>query len=107
MGEGGGEGQKLRTQLWSNAKRFRDAMSAAGFNLGGAGHPIIPIMLGDAKLATEFATRLRDRGVLAVGFSFPVVPQGKARIRTQMSAAHTRAELERAVAAFADAKKAL
>ena len=95
-----GEGARLRESLWSNANFFRDAMTAAGFNLAGAGHPIIPVMLSDAKLATEFATRLRDRGVLAVGFSFPVVPQSKARIRTQMSAAHTREQLQTAVNAF-------
>jgi glycine C-acetyltransferase len=84
----------------NNAKYFREAMSAAGFQLTGAGHPIVPVMLGDAKIATEFSKRLADHGVLAVGFSFPVVPQGKARIRTQMSAAHTHAQLEQAVAAF-------
>jgi glycine C-acetyltransferase len=95
-----GEGARLRSQLWANAKYFRDAMTAAGFQLAGAGHPIIPVMLGDAKLAAEFAKRLSNHGVLAVGFSFPVVPQGKARIRTQMSAAHTREQLQSAVAAF-------
>ena len=95
-----GEGAALRRQLWSNADYFRQAMQAAGFKLAGAGHPIIPVMLGDAKVAAEFARRLADHGVLAVGFSFPVVPQGRARIRTQMSAAHTREHLERAVAAF-------
>jgi glycine C-acetyltransferase len=75
-------------------------MTQAGFSLAGAGHPIIPVMLGDAKLATEFASRLRSRGVLAVGFSFPVVPQGKARIRAQMSAGLTREQLQTAVNAF-------
>lgn len=94
------EGTALRTQLHANAKYFREAMSVAGFQLTGAGHPIVPVMLGDAKIATEFSKRLGDHGVLAVGFSFPVVPQGKARIRTQMSAAHTHAQLEQAVAAF-------
>jgi glycine C-acetyltransferase len=95
-----GEGARLRTQLHANAKYFREAMSVAGFQLAGAGHPIIPVMLGDAKIASEFSKRLLSHGVLAVGFSFPVVPQGKARIRTQMSAAHTRDQLEQAVAAF-------
>ncbi len=95
-----GEGALLRSQLWSNTNYFRDAMTTAGFQLAGAGHPIIPVMMGDAKVATEFSKRLSDHGVLAVGFSFPVVPQGKARIRTQMSAAHTRKQLEQAVAAF-------
>jgi glycine C-acetyltransferase len=95
-----GEGDRLRAHLRSNATFFRAAMTAAGFQLAGADHPIIPVMLGDAKIATEFSKRLLNRGVLAVGFSFPVVPQGKARIRTQMSAAHTREHLEQAVAAF-------
>jgi len=100
MGEGWGEGEQLRMQLHKNAKYFRSAMTAAGFQLAGAGHPIIPVLLGDAKIAAEFSKRLSNRGVLAIGFSFPVVPQGKARIRTQMSAAHTREQLEQAVAAF-------
>ncbi len=90
----------LRLQLAHNAQYFREAMSHAGFKLSGAGHPIIPVMLGDAKLATDFSRRLIERGVLAIGFSFPVVPQGKARIRTQMSAAHTREQLNRAIEAF-------
>ena len=94
------EGAQLRTQLWANTQFFRDAMTQAGFNLAGAGHPIIPVMLADAKVATEFSKRLLQHGVLAVGFSFPVVPQGKARIRTQMSAAHTRDQLQFAVDAF-------
>ena len=76
-------------------------MTAAGFNLVPGEHPIIPVMLGDARLASEFARRLLDHGVYVIGFSFPVVPHGKARIRTQMSAAHTQEQLERAVAAFA------
>ena len=75
-------------------------MTTAGFQLAGADHPIIPVLLGDAKVATEFSKRLSNHGVLAVGFSFPVVPQGKARIRTQMSAAHTRKQLEQARGAF-------
>lgn len=100
LGVGANDGAQLRQQLVNNAKYFREAMSAAGFQLTGAGHPIVPVMLGDAKIATEFSKRLADHGVLAVGFSFPVVPQGKARIRTQMSAAHTHAQLEQAVAAF-------
>ena len=95
-----GEGTALREKLWSNAAHFRHAMSKAGFTLAGAGHPIIPVMLGDAKLASEFAQRLRAHGVLAVGFSYPVVPLGKARIRTQLSAAHTPEHLQTAVTAF-------
>jgi glycine C-acetyltransferase len=75
-------------------------MHAAGFTLAGAGHPIIPVMLGDAKVAGEMAQRLLAEGLYVVAFSFPVVPQGKARIRTQMSAAHTDADIDAAVAAF-------
>jgi glycine C-acetyltransferase len=93
---------QLRTQLWNNAAYFRSAMSAAGFDLGRSEHPIMPVMLGDARLATEFAQRLLARGVYVIGFSFPVVPHGKARIRTQMSAAHTTAQLDVAIAAFTD-----
>jgi glycine C-acetyltransferase len=94
-------GDALRARLWENVQYFRQAMTALGFKLSGADHAIIPVLLGDAQLATEFSKRLMNRGVLAVGFSFPVVPQGMARIRTQMSAAHSRAQLEQAVAAFA------
>jgi glycine C-acetyltransferase len=75
-------------------------MEAAGFELAGAGHPIVPVMLGDAQLATDMADRLLERGIYVIGFSFPVVPKGQARIRTQMSAAHTREQLDVAVAAF-------
>jgi glycine C-acetyltransferase len=90
----------LRTRLWTNAAFFRERMSAAGFTLAPGEHPIIPVMLGDARLASEFAQRLLEHGVYVIGFSFPVVPHGKARIRTQMSAAHTREHLEKAVDAF-------
>jgi glycine C-acetyltransferase len=90
----------LKSRLWDNAAYFRAQMSTAGFNLVPGEHPIIPVMLGDAKLAAEFAQRLLAHGVYVIGFSFPVVPHGKARIRTQMSAAHTREQLEKAVAAF-------
>ena len=92
---------ELRVRLRSNATYFRERMTAAGFNLVPGEHPIIPLMLGDARLASEFARRLLDHGVYVIGFSFPVVPHGKARIRTQMSAAHTQEQLEKAVAAFA------
>ena len=91
---------QLRTQLWQNTARFRAGMSAAGFDLGRSEHAIIPVMLGDARLATEFSQRLLARGVYVIGFSFPVVPHGQARIRTQMSAAHTPEQLDRAIAAF-------
>jgi glycine C-acetyltransferase len=97
----------LRNRLWENAAHFRKGMAAAGFNLVPGEHPIIPVMLGDAKLAAEFARRLLDEGVYVIGFSYPVVPQGKARIRTQMSAAHTREQLDRAVAAFTKIGKEL
>ena len=75
-------------------------MEAAGFTLAGADHPIIPVMLGDAKLATEMANRLLAEGLYVIGFSFPVVPRGEARIRTQMSAAHSPEHIDQAVAAF-------
>jgi glycine C-acetyltransferase len=98
---------RLRNRLWQNAAYFRERMAAAGFNLVPGEHPIIPIMLGDARLASEFARRLLDEGVYVIGFSYPVVPQGKARIRTQLSAAHTRKQLDRAVAAFSKVGKEL
>lgn len=94
------ESGDLRKQLWDNAKFFREKMSAAGFTLAGADHAIIPVMLGDAKLAQEFSSRLLAEGIYAVGFFFPVVPKGQARIRTQMSATHTKEQLEQAVNAF-------
>jgi glycine C-acetyltransferase len=93
-------GTDLRARLWANAAFFRERMTAAGFTLVPGEHPIIPVMLGDARLASEFAQRLLDHGVYVIGFSFPVVPHGKARIRTQMSAAHTPEHLEKAVDAF-------
>ncbi len=97
----------LRARLWENTAHFRKGMAAAGFNLVPGEHPIIPVMLGDAKVASEFARRLLDEGVYVIGFSYPVVPQGKARIRTQISAAHTRDQLDRAVAAFSKIGKEL
>ncbi len=92
----------LREQLWRNATHFRTRMSQAGFTLAGADHAIIPIMLGDAKIAAEFAERALAKGVYVVGFSFPVVPKGQARIRTQMSAAHSQEQLDRAIDAFVE-----
>lgn len=94
-------GDHLRRQLQENSKYFRNQMTALGFNLVPGNHPIIPIMLGDARLAQEFAAQLLDHGIYVIGFSYPVVPQGKARIRTQMSAAHTKEDIDRAVKAFA------
>jgi glycine C-acetyltransferase len=95
-------GDELQRQLESNAARFRAGMEAAGFTLAGAGHPIIPVMVGDAKVAGDMADRLLAKGIYVIAFSFPVVPQGKARIRTQMSAAHSHEDIDRAVAAFTE-----
>jgi len=91
----------LRAQLRDNATFFRERLTALGFRLVPGNHPIIPVMLGDATLATRMAERLLQEDIYVVGFSFPVVPKGQARIRVQMSAAHTRAQLEQAVSAFA------
>ncbi|MGB5759881.1 MAG: glycine C-acetyltransferase [Acidimicrobiales bacterium] len=91
---------ELHRQLERNSKRFRTGMEAAGFALAGAGHPIIPVMLGDAKVAGEMADRLLAEGLYVIAFSFPVVPHGAARIRTQMSAAHTDDDIDRAILAF-------
>lgn len=93
-------GHDLRARLKENSQYFRERMSAAGFTLAGADHAIIPVMLGDAKLAAEMASRMLAAGIYVVGFSFPVVPKGQARIRTQMSAAHTREQLDQAIDAF-------
>ena len=101
------EGDALRARLFDNAKRFRTGMSEAGFDLLPGEHPIIPVMLGDAKLAQEMASKLMGEGVYVIGFFFPVVPKGKARIRTQMSAAHTPEQIDRAVAAFTKVGKEL
>ena len=90
----------LRTQLMQNARFFRAGMMAAGFTLKPGEHPIIPVMLGDAALAGRMAERLLEEGVYVIGFSYPVVPQGQARIRTQMSAALNQGQLEQALAAF-------
>lgn len=98
---------QLREQLWSNTAYFRERMTAAGFNLVPGEHPIIPVMLGDAKLASTFAQRLLQHGVYVIGFSYPVVPHGKARIRTQMSAGHRREHLDKAVAAFTEVGREL
>jgi glycine C-acetyltransferase len=91
----------LRQKLRDNAAHFRAGMSALGFNLVPGQHPIIPVILGDAKLATDMADRLLVEGIYVIGFSFPVVPKGAARIRTQISAAHDKPQLDRAIAAFA------
>ena len=94
------EGDELRQRLTDNSQYFREKMTAAGFELAGADHAIIPVMLGDAKLASAMADRLLAEGIYVIGFSFPVVPKGQARIRTQMSAAHSREQLDHAIDAF-------
>jgi glycine C-acetyltransferase len=91
---------QLRDQLHANARHFRKGMQALGFNLIAGEHPIIPVMLGDAPLAVRLAERMQEQGVYVVAFSFPVVPHGKARIRTQMNAAHSIAQLDRVITAF-------
>ncbi len=91
---------ELRKRLFENADFFRKEMTTLGFTLTGAGHPIIPVMLGDAELAQNFAAQMLKEDIYVIGFSFPVVPQGKARIRTQMSAAHSRQDVEFAIQAF-------
>ena len=101
------EGTDLRDRLQSNSQYFRAQMTALGFDLLPGEHPIIPVMLGDAKLAAKMADRLLEEGIYVIGFSFPVVPKGKARIRTQMSAAHSREHIDRAIAAFAKVGKEL
>ncbi len=93
-------GNELRVRLAENSRHFREQLGSAGFSLAGADHPIIPVMIGDAALSTRMADRLLEEGIYVVGFSFPVVPKGQARIRTQMSAAHTREQLDQAVEAF-------
>lgn len=97
----------LRDKLFANTRYFREQMSNVGFELKPGSHPIVPVMLFDAPLAQEFAKRLLDEGIYAVGFFFPVVAQGQARIRTQMSAAHSRAHLDKAIAAFTKVGKDL
>jgi glycine C-acetyltransferase len=90
----------LRDRVWENAARFREKMAAAGFGLKPGTHPIVPIMLGEAKLAVDFAKDLLEEGIYVIGFSYPVVPKGEARIRVQLSAAHTPEMVDRAVEAF-------
>ena len=101
------QGDDLRARLFDNAKRFRAGMGKAGFNLLPGEHPIIPVMLGEAKLAQDMATKLYDKGIYVTGFFFPVVPKGQARIRTQMSAAHSPEDIDAAIAAFTAAGQEL
>lgn len=99
-----GQSTELRDRLEANTRYFRQAMTAAGFNIIPGEHPIVPIMLGDAKLAATMAEKLLGRGIYVIGFSYPVVPQGKARIRVQISAAHSQEDLKFAVEQFAAVK---
>jgi len=102
--EGSGE---LRGRLRANATLFRDKMTHAGFTIKPGTHPIVPVMIGDARLAQDLAADLLKAGIYVVGFSFPVVPRGEARIRVQLSAAHTNEQIDRAVMAFAEAGREL
>ena len=94
------ESTALRDRLEANTRRFRDGMAASGLRVRPGEHPIVPVMLGDARLAVEMASRLLDEGIYVIGFSYPVVPKGQARIRVQLSAAHSDEDIDRAVAAF-------
>ncbi len=94
------ETTELRDKLESNTKYFREKMTAAGFDIKPGIHPIVPVMLYDAKLSQDFAARMLEEGIYVIGFYYPVVPQGKARIRVQMSAAHDKAHLDKAIEAF-------
>ncbi|MFM7232814.1 MAG: glycine C-acetyltransferase [bacterium] len=98
---------ELRDRLEANTRRFRTGMAAAGFEIKPGDHPIVPIMLYDERRAHDLAARLLDKGIYVIGFSFPVVPKGKARIRVQLSAAHTDAHIDRAIEAFAEAGREL
>lgn len=101
------EGKELRRRVSGNGVHFRREMTGLGFNLVPGHHPIVPVMLGDAQLASQMADALLTEGIYVIGFSFPVVPKGKARIRTQMSAAHTPEQIDHAIAAFAKVGKSL
>ena len=98
---------ELRDRLEANTKRFRTGLEQAGLPVLPGMHPIVPVMLGDAALSQKFAARMLERGVYVVGFFHPVVPQGTARIRTQVSAAHTDEDLDFAIAAFAETRREL
>jgi len=97
----------LRERVMRNARQFRDGMKKAGFSIKEGIHPIVPVMIGDAKLAQEMAARLLDEGIYVIGFSYPVVPKGEARIRVQLSAEHEPDQIERAIAAFSKVGRAL
>lgn len=97
----------LMSRVEENTQRFRKAMKSAGFTISGDNHPIAPVMLGDAKLASTFADKMLERGIYVIGFSYPVVPKGKARIRVQLSAVHTPEDIDRTVNAFVEIGKEL
>jgi glycine C-acetyltransferase len=101
------QGSELRDTLWNNVSYFREKMTDAGFTLAGKDHAIIPVMLGDAKLASNFADKMLEQGIYVIGFSYPVVPKGAARIRTQISAAHSKEQLDKAINAFISVGKEL
>ncbi|MFZ9719019.1 MAG: aminotransferase class I/II-fold pyridoxal phosphate-dependent enzyme, partial [Chitinophagaceae bacterium] len=101
------ETTELRDQLESNTKYFRSHMTQAGFDIKPGDHPIVPIMLYDAVIAQQFAAKLLEAGIYVIGFFYPVVPKGQARIRVQLSAAHTPAQLDAAIAAFIKVGKTL
>jgi glycine C-acetyltransferase len=101
------EGDELRAHIFANAKQFREGMTAAGFDIPDGEHPIIPVMLGDAVIAQKMAAKLLDEGIYVIGFFYPVVAKGAARIRTQMSAAHTSEHIDKAIAAFTKVGKEL
>jgi len=98
---------ELRDKLEANTRYFREGLTKAGLTLRPGTHPIVPVMLGDAALSQKFAARMLEKGIYVIGFFYPVVPQGMARIRTQVSAAHRRADLDRAIQAFAEVKAEL
>ena len=100
-------GKELRERLHNNARILREGLEKTGFTIKPGQHPILPVMLGDAALATKMADKLLEKGIYVIGFSFPVVPQGQARIRIQLSAAHSPEQLDRAIAAFAEVGKEL
>ena len=101
------EGDELRANLWRNANHFRTRMEEAGFTFAGKDHAIIPVMLGDARLASEMADKMLEKGIYVIGFSYPVVPKGQARIRTQMSAGHSLEHVDKAVDAFIEVGREL
>lgn len=101
------EGATLRKRLWENTDFFRQQLSAAGFTLSGNRHPIVPVLLGDAQLTQRFAQKMLEEGIYVVGFCYPVVPHNQARIRTQLSAAHRKEDLDRALSAFIKVREEL